>query len=43
MLQIGELLKEARMKKKREEKLMEAVENLKDVLLNMSPGKEHKV
>ena len=43
MLQIEELLKEARMKKKQEKNLTQTVENLKDILLNMSAGKEHKV
>ena len=43
MVKVDELLKETRMKKKRLEKLQETVETLKDVLLNMSPGKERKV
>ncbi|XP_070213271.1 nucleolar protein 6-like isoform X2 [Littorina saxatilis] len=42
-MQIEELLKETRMKRKRAEKLAETVEMLKDLLLNMSSGKEHKI
>ncbi|XP_076443983.1 nucleolar protein 6-like [Babylonia areolata] len=42
-LQMQELLKEARMKKKRAEKLSQAIEKLKDFLMNLSRGKEHKL
>ncbi|KAK7480029.1 hypothetical protein BaRGS_00028762 [Batillaria attramentaria] len=42
-MQITELLTEVRIKKKRYERLKEEVEKLKDVLLNMSEGKEREL
>ncbi|KAL8581118.1 hypothetical protein ACOMHN_033566 [Nucella lapillus] len=42
-LQMEEVLKEARMKRKRREKLTEVVDCLKDFLMNLPPGKEHQL